>query len=138
MTQKDPDKVLKETVEKTIEVVTDYVEPVPRNAEETVQQVIETVDNDEVKAAVEASDQRREATGEAMNSQHPEHENDNAGQDHKMSQSQNEKNVEAGQQGTNKPWKEPGAASNGRPRGTDDVVEKEQQKRKANEEKAAD
>jgi hypothetical protein len=55
-----------------------------------------------------------------------------------MSSTQNEKNVETGQQGTNEPWKEPGAASNGRPRSTDDVVEKEQQKRKANEEKAAE
>jgi hypothetical protein len=74
--QDDPDKVLKETVEKTIEVVADYVEPGPHNAEETVQKVIETVDNDEVKAAVEASDQREKATREAMNSQHPEREAD--------------------------------------------------------------
>jgi len=48
---------------------------------------------------------------------------------------QNEKNVDTGQQGTNEPWKEPGKFSNGRPRGTPDVVGKEQQKRKANEEK---
>jgi hypothetical protein len=49
---------------------------------------------------------------------------------------QNEKNVDSGQQGTNEPWKEPGAFSNGRPRGTKNIVEKEQQKRKANEKKA--
>jgi hypothetical protein len=49
---------------------------------------------------------------------------------------QNEKNAETGQQGTNEPWKEPGVFSNGRPRGTPDVVEKEINKRKANEEKA--
>jgi hypothetical protein len=57
---KDPDKVLKETVEKTIDVVGDYVEPGPRDAEETVQKVIETVDNDTVKEAIEASDAKRE------------------------------------------------------------------------------
>jgi hypothetical protein len=49
-----------------------------------------------------------------------------------VSDKQNQENVRTGQQGTNKPWKEPGAASNGRPRGTDNVVKKEQQKRKAN------
>jgi hypothetical protein len=53
-----------------------------------------------------------------------------------MASKQNEKNVETGQQGTNEPWKEPGAFSNGRPRGADDVVEKERQKREANTEKA--
>ncbi len=53
-----------------------------------------------------------------------------------MTSKQNEKNLDSGQQGTNEPWKEPGAFSNGRPRGTKDVVEKEQQKRKANEKKA--
>jgi hypothetical protein len=74
MKPKDPDKVLKETVEKTIDVVGNYVEPGPCNAEDTVQKVVETVDTDEVKAAVEASDKREEATRQAMNSQHPERE----------------------------------------------------------------
>ena len=53
-----------------------------------------------------------------------------------MTSTQNDKNVDTGQQGTNQPWKEPPAGSNGRPRGTSDVVEKEQQKRKAAMEKA--
>jgi len=55
-----------------------------------------------------------------------------------MTEKQNEKNVEAGQQGTNEPWKEPGPFSNGRARGTKGVVEKEQQKRKANRKTASD
>jgi hypothetical protein len=53
-----------------------------------------------------------------------------------MTDSQSKENVESGQQGTDEPWKEPGTFSNGRPRGTKDVVEKEMQKRKANEERA--
>jgi hypothetical protein len=53
-----------------------------------------------------------------------------------MPSDQNKKNVETGQQGTNEPWKEPGKFSNGRPRGTKDVVEKEQRKREANWKKA--
>jgi hypothetical protein len=58
MKSEDPGKVLKEAVEKTIDVVDDYVEPGSRNAEETVQKVIETVDNIEVKGALEALDRK--------------------------------------------------------------------------------
>jgi hypothetical protein len=58
--QDDPDKVLKKKFEKTIEAVADYVEPGPRNAEETVEKVIETVDNNEVKEALEGFDDKRE------------------------------------------------------------------------------
>jgi hypothetical protein len=77
----EPDKVLKETVEKTIDVVADYVRPGPRNDEETIEKVIETVDSDQVKAAVKTSDQLEEDTRRAMNSQHPERDNQKADQD---------------------------------------------------------
>jgi hypothetical protein len=56
----DPDNVLKKAVEKTIGIVADYVEPGPRNAEETVEEVLEAVDNDEVKEALEQFDETRE------------------------------------------------------------------------------
>jgi hypothetical protein len=58
--RKDPDKVLKETVEKTIDEVVDYVEPGPREAEDTVEKVIETVNNDKVKEALQGFDQKRD------------------------------------------------------------------------------
>jgi len=67
---KDPDKVLKEAVEKTIDVVADYVEPGPRNAEATMEKVIETVDNDEVKAAIEAFDEKRETATAIADQEH--------------------------------------------------------------------
>jgi hypothetical protein len=87
MKEKDPDKVLKKTVEKTVEVVGDYVEPGPRGAEETVEKVIATVDDKEVKDALEGYDKREEATRRAMNSQHPERESPNSDQDTKISRS---------------------------------------------------
>lgn len=72
---KDPNKVLKETVEKTIDIVADHVEPGPRKAEETVEKVIETVDNDEVKNAIVASDEVHEAAkGAAEKTSFEEHE----------------------------------------------------------------
>lgn len=55
----DPDKVLKKAVEETIGIVAEYVEPGPRNAEETVEKVIETVDNQKVKDALEGFDEKR-------------------------------------------------------------------------------
>jgi hypothetical protein len=53
--QRDPDKVLKKAVEKTIEAVAG-----PRDAEVTVQKVVETVDNGEVKGALDGFDVKRE------------------------------------------------------------------------------
>jgi hypothetical protein len=125
----DPDKVLKQTVERTIDAVADYVESGPRNAEETVEKVIETVDNEEVKDALEGFDEKR---AHAMDIRKQDTFEEHEARMNKI----NEKNVETGQQGTNEPWKEPAGPANGRPRSNDDVVDEEVKKRKAADEKA--
>lgn len=126
---RDPDKVLKKAVELTIEIVSDYVEPGPRDAEQTVGKIIETIDTEEVESALEDFDRKRaeavDITKQRTFAEHEAHMN-----------KVNEENVETGQQGTNEPWQEPGTFSNGRRRNDKNVVEKELEKKRAKSEKA--
>jgi hypothetical protein len=68
--QQDPDKVLKKAVEKTIGIVAQYVEPGTRNAEETVEKVIEAVDNEKVKEALEGFDDKRSRAMKIADQEH--------------------------------------------------------------------
>lgn len=68
--QQDPDKVLKKAVEKTIGIVAEYVEPAPRNAEETVEKVIKTIDNERVKEALEGFDDKRSRAMKIADQEH--------------------------------------------------------------------
>ena len=55
----DPDKRLKKAVEDSIEIIAEHIEPGPRDCEKTVNELTETLDNNEVKAALEGFDEKR-------------------------------------------------------------------------------
>jgi hypothetical protein len=52
----DPNEKLKEAIETSLEILTDYIEPGERNCESTVNKLTKALDNDEVKEAIEESD----------------------------------------------------------------------------------
>ena len=60
----DPNERLKDAVEHSIETLAEHIQPGDRNCEGTVNRLAETLDNDEVKEAIEQSDAAKENAGD--------------------------------------------------------------------------
>jgi hypothetical protein len=68
------DETIKEAVKESIGILTDHIQPCPRDCETTVNKLTETLDNPAVQEALEESDAAREDAKQAATSpsEHPE------------------------------------------------------------------